>query len=114
MLKAFVAITEAGGEFLTSSTCAEFCDELKQSSSDSRNDDAEFWKRDDGQHSRPGVDLFLQNVKLKGEAVRKSGKRLKASVLVKKEGRSEQTRQVSLCCLLSAFRVKITLDKNLI
>ena len=56
---------------------------------DSRNDDAEFWKRDDGQHSRPGVDLFLQNVKLQGEAVRKSRKRLKASVLVKKEGRSE-------------------------
>ena len=29
---------------------------------DSRNDDAEFWERDDGQHSRPGVYLFLQNV----------------------------------------------------
>ena len=48
--------------------------------------------RDDGQHSLPGVDLFLQNVKLQGEAVRKSGKRLTASVLFKKEGRSEQTR----------------------
>ena len=86
MLKAFVAITEAGGEFLTSPTCAEFCDELKQFSSD------EFWERDDGQHSRFVVDLFLQIVKLEGEAVRKSGKRLAASVLVKKEGRSEQTR----------------------
>ena len=64
-----------------------------QFSSDSRNDDAEFWEHDD---SRPGVDLFLQNVKLQGEAVRKSGKRLAASVLVKKEGRSEQTRQVTL------------------
>ena len=52
--------------------------------------------RDDGQHSLPGVDLFLQNVKLQGEAVRKSGKRLTASVLFKKEGRSEQTRQVTL------------------
>ena len=38
------------------------------------------------------MDLFLQNVKLQGEAVRKSGKKLAASVLVKKEGRSEQTR----------------------
>ena len=36
--------------------------------------------------------MFLQNVKLQGKAVRKSGKRLTASVLVKKEGRSEQTR----------------------
>lgn len=36
--------------------------------------------------------MFLQNVKLQSEAVRKSGKRLAASVLVKKEGRSEQTR----------------------
>ena len=36
--------------------------------------------------------MFLQNIKLQGEAVRKSEKRLAASVLVKEEGRSEQTR----------------------
>ena len=65
MLKAFVAITEAGGEFLTSPTCAEFCDELKQFSSDSRNDDAEFWVRDDGQHSRPGVDCSCKTLSYK-------------------------------------------------
>ena len=65
MLKAFAGIKEARGEFLTSSICAEFSDELKQFSSDSRNDDAEFWEHT----GRLGVDLFLQ-----------SGKRLKASI----------------------------------
>ena len=78
MLKAFVTIKGPGGEFVT--TCEKFFHELKQFSSDSRNDYAEFWERDhDGHHSRLGVDLFLQNVKLQGEAVRKSRKRLKTS-----------------------------------
>ena len=45
----------------------------------------------DGQHNHPGVDLFLQNVKLQGVVIRKSKKRQKASVLVKKEACSEQT-----------------------
>ena len=90
ILKDFVAKKEEGGVFVTSSTCEIFFNELKQFSSDSRNDDDEFWEHDDGQHNRPGVDLFLQNIKLQGVVVRKSKKRLKASVLVKKEGRSEQ------------------------
>ena len=90
ILKDFVAKKEEGGVFVTSSTCEKFFNELKQFSSDSRNDDDEFWEHDDGQHNRPGVDLFLQNIKLQGVVVRKSKKRLKASVLVKKEGRSEQ------------------------
>ena len=91
ILKAFVAIKEAGGVFVTSSTCEEFFDELKHFSLDSRNDDDKFWECDDDQHGCPGVDLFLQYIKLQGVVVRKSENRLKASVVVKKEGHSEQT-----------------------
>ena len=117
ILKAFVERKEVGGKFVTcQSTYEEFCDELKQFSLDPINDDDEFWEHYNDQNSRPGVDLFQQNIKLQGVVVRKSENWLKASVLVKKEGRSEQTRQVSLCCrsFLSAFRVKINLDKNFI
>ena len=91
ILKDFIAEKEEGGVFVTSSTCEKFFNELKQFSSDSRDDDDEFWdQHDDCQHSRPGVDLFLQNIKLQGVVVRKSNKRLKASVVIKKEGCSEQ------------------------
>ena len=94
ILNAFVAKKEADGVFVTSSTCEEFFDELKQFSLDSRNDDDNFWEYDGDQHSRPGVDLFQQNIKLEGVVVRKSQKRQKASVLVKKEGRNKQTGQL--------------------
>ena len=90
ILRAFVAIKEAEGVFVTSSTCEEFFGELKQFSLDPGNDDDEFWEHGNGQHSRPGVDLFQQNIKLQGVVVRKSENWLKASVLVKKEGRGEQ------------------------
>ncbi|XP_044174210.1 uncharacterized protein LOC114958008 [Acropora millepora] len=90
ILRAFVAIKEAEGVFVTSSTCEEFFGELKQFSLDPGNDDDEFWEHGNGQHSRPGVDLFQQNIKLQGVVVRKSENWLKASVLVKKEGHGEQ------------------------
>ena len=86
ILRAFVAIQEAEGVFVTSSTCEEFFGELKQFSLDAGNDDDEFWEQGNGQHSRPGGDLFQQNIKLQGVVVRKSENCLKASVLVKKEG----------------------------
>ena len=61
MLKAFVTIKEAGSEFVASSTYEYYVKNSFMSSSsfhrDSRNDDAEFWENDDGQHSRPGVDF---------------------------------------------------------
>ncbi|KAK2558264.1 NFX1-type zinc finger-containing protein 1 [Acropora cervicornis] len=91
ILRDFVAIKEAEGVFVTSSTCEEFFGELKQFSLDPGNDDGEFWEHGNGQHSRPGVDLFQQNIKLQGVLVRKSENWLKASVLVKKEGHGEQT-----------------------
>ncbi|XP_015763067.1 PREDICTED: NFX1-type zinc finger-containing protein 1-like [Acropora digitifera] len=91
ILNVFVARKEEGGKFLTRSTCKEFFDELKQFSLDPRDDDDAFWEHDNGQNSRHGVDLFQENVKLQGVVVRKSEKRLKASVLVKKEGCNEQT-----------------------
>ena len=90
ILRDFVAIKEAEGVFVTSSTSEQFFGELKKFSLDPINDDAEFWQHDNGQHSRPGVDLFQQNVKLQGVVVRKSGNWLKASVLVKEEGHGEQ------------------------
>ena len=91
ILKAFVERKEAGKFVTSQSTYEEFCEELKQFSLDPRDDDDEFWEHYNDQNSRPGVDLFQQNVKLLGVVVRKSQKRLKASVLVKKEGCNEQT-----------------------
>ena len=90
ILRDFVAIKEAEGVFVTSSTCEEFFGELKQFSLDPINDDDEFWEHGNGQHSRPGVDLFQQNIKLQGVVLRKSENWLKASVLVKNEGHGEQ------------------------
>lgn len=90
ILKDFVTIKEASGEFVTSSTCEEFFHEFKQFSLESRNQNDEFWEHYNGQRSRPGVDLFQQNVKLQGVVLRKSENWLKASVLVKKEGHGEQ------------------------
>ena len=96
ILKAFVERKEVGGKFVTcQSTYEEFCDELKQFSLDPINDDDEFWEHYNDQYIRPGVDLFQQNVKLLGVVVRKSEKRLKASVLVKREGCNEQTGETS-------------------
>lgn len=96
ILKAFVERKEVGGKFVTcQSTYEEFFDELKQFSLDPINDDDEFWEHYNDQNSRPGVDLFQQNVKLLGVVVRKSEKRLKASVLVKREGCNEQTGETS-------------------
>ena len=90
ILRAFVAKKEAEGVFVTSSTCEEFFSELKQFSLDPINDNDEFWEHVNGQLSRPGVDLFQQNIKLQGVVVRKSENWLKASVLVKKEGHGVQ------------------------
>ena len=88
ILKNFVEEKVVEGVFVTSKTSKEFFDELKQFlwESYSTSDDDRLWEPVQDQKGSAGVDLFLQNVKLEGVVVRKSEKRKKVSVLVKKEG----------------------------
>ena len=88
ILMFFVRKKVEEGVIITSKTSKEFFDELKRFlwESYSTSDDDRLWEPVHDQKGSAGVDLFLQNVKLEGVVVRKSEKRKKVSVLVKKEG----------------------------
>ncbi|XP_068728425.1 NFX1-type zinc finger-containing protein 1-like [Montipora capricornis] len=105
ILKNFVEEKVVEGVFVTSKTSKEFFDELKQFlwESYSTSDDDRLWD----QKGSAGVDLFLQNVKLEGVVVRKSEKRKKVSVLVKKEGLRTSTAHTTSDFTLSELVVSL-------
>ena len=88
LLSNFIHMRVSEGFTVKSGTAKQFFDELQEFSESSESDDSfsEFWSSE-----RPAlIDLFEQNIKLKGPVVWKSDTELKVSVLIKEGGHSRQ------------------------